>query len=200
MCALDVSKAFNSICHSQLCYSLLQLGANASTISTLCFWYANSYVQLKSGDTCVGNIPTRSCLRQGGVLSPYLFNACLYSVLPCINPSCFLGLTNLSHIAYADDLLLISRTKSSLIKLTQLVSKFFEEIGLKLNTEKYEYLVFNAKHQSSDLGCGYFSVKLVSSIRWFSISICSSLSAFRSCGLNDIKSKLKIGYVKIIPN
>ena len=66
--------------------------------------------------------------------------------------------------------------------------------------KKCEYLVFNAKHQRSDLDCGYFSVKLVSSIRWLGISICSCLSAFRSCGLNDIKSKLKIGYAKIVPN
>ena len=199
-CALDVSKAFDSICHSQLWYSLIQLGANLSIISTLCFWYANSYVRLKSGDTYIGNIPIRSGLRQGGILSPYLFNACLYSVLPRINPSCFLGLTNLSYIAYADDLLLISRTKSSLIKSTQLVSKSFEEIGLKLNAEKCEYLVFNAKHQSRDLDFGYFLVKLVSSIWWLGISICSSLSAFRSCGLNDIKIKLKKGYAKIVPN
>ena len=52
--------------------------------------------------------------------------------------------------------------------------------------------------------CRYFSVKLVYSIRWRfrfdGISICSSLSTFWSCGLNDIKSKLKIGYAKIVPN
>ena len=144
--------------------------------------------------------PIRSCLRHGAVLSPYFFNACLYSVLPRINPSCFLSLTNLLYITYADDLLLIRRTKSSLIKSTQLVSKSFEEIGLKLNPKKCEYLVFNAQYQSSDLARGSFSVKLVSSNWWLDFSICSSLSAFRSCGLNDIKSKLKIGYVKIVPN
>ena len=90
-------------------------------VSRLCVYYINSlfanpYVRLKSGDTNVGNISIRSDLRQGGVLFPYFFNAYLYSVLPRINLSCFLGLTNLSYIAYADDLLLISRTISSVIK------------------------------------------------------------------------------------
>ena len=38
-CALDVTKAFDSICHSQLWYSLIQLGANVSVILTLRLWY-----------------------------------------------------------------------------------------------------------------------------------------------------------------
>ena len=69
-CALDVTKAFDSMCHSQLWYSLIQLGANVSIILTLRFWYANSHVRLKSGDTYVGNIPIRSGLRQRGSLIP----------------------------------------------------------------------------------------------------------------------------------
>ena len=68
----------------------------------------------------------------------------------------FLGLTNLKYIAYADDLLLISRTQSSLIKSTQLVSRSFEEIGLRLNTENCGYSVFDTKHQSGNLVCGSF--------------------------------------------
>ena len=68
----------------------------------------------------------------------------------------FLGLTNHSYIANVDDLLLISRTNSSLIKSSQLIPKSFEEIGLKLNTEKCDYLLFNVKHQSSDVACDSF--------------------------------------------
>ena len=200
LCALDISKAFDSVCHSQLWYSLTQLGVNSSVICVLRFWYANSYVRLRSGEIFFGNIPIRSGLRQGGVLSPYLFNACLYPVLSRIFPSCFTGLTNLSYIAYADDLLLISRSKFTLAKSTQFVSKLLEKIGLVLNAEKCEYLVFNAKNPSSDLSCSSFSVKLAPALRWLGISICSSISAIRASALADIKNKLKAGYAKIVPN
>ena len=115
-------------------------------------------------------------------------------------PSCFTGLTNLSYIAYADDLLLISRSKFTLAKSTQFVSKLLEKIGLVLNAEKCEYLVFNAKNPSSDLSCSSFSVKLAPALRWLGISICSSISAIRASALADIKNKLKAGYAKIVPN
>ena len=60
-CALDVSKAFNSICHSQLWYSLIQLGVNVSIISTLRFWLIYQFgIQLP---TYVGNFLIRSGLR-----------------------------------------------------------------------------------------------------------------------------------------
>ena len=80
-CALDVSKAFDSICHFLCLY--------VSIISILRFWYANSCVRLESGDNNVGNVAILSGLRLGGDLSPYLFNACLYFVLPRTNASCF---------------------------------------------------------------------------------------------------------------
>ena len=38
----------------------IQFCTNVSIVSTLRFWCANSYVQLKSGHTYVGNIPIRS--------------------------------------------------------------------------------------------------------------------------------------------
>ena len=59
----------------------------------------------------------------------------------------FLGLTNHSYIANVDDLLLISRTNSSLIKSSQLIPKSFEEIGLNLilkNVTIY-FLMLNIK-------------------------------------------------------
>ena len=48
-CTLDISKAFDSICHAQAFYALSQLGVNASVILVLKFWYSNSYLRLKSG-------------------------------------------------------------------------------------------------------------------------------------------------------
>ena len=49
-CTLDISRAFDSVCHAQAWYALSQLGVNASVILVLKFWYSNSYLRLKSGN------------------------------------------------------------------------------------------------------------------------------------------------------
>ena len=133
-------------------------------------------------------------------MSPYLFNACLYPVLSRIFLTCFTGLTNLSYIAYVDDLLFISRSKFTRAKSIQFVSRLFEKIGLMINAEKCEYSVFNAKNPISDLSCGSFSVKLAPALRCLGISIYSSVSAIHASALADIKNKLNAGYAKNVPN
>lgn len=199
-CALDLSKAFDTVCHSQAWFSLARLGVNSSIICVLRFWYQNSFIQLRQGSRAFGKIPVRSGVRQGSVLSPHIFKACLLSVLNMIPLSYSSGLSNVSYIAYADDLLLVSRSKFTLMKSVLLVSRLYGEIGLSLNTDKCEYLVFNSKSSATPLDCGVFSVKSVESFRWLGINICKSLTLFRFRALSDIKDKLKLGYAKIVPN
>ena len=47
ICALDLSKAFDSVVHSQLLFSLYNSGVNLSVIMLLRFWYSNSFLQLR---------------------------------------------------------------------------------------------------------------------------------------------------------
>ena len=200
ICALDLSKAFDSICHAQMWHSLSEFGVNPSVIHVLKFWYSNSFLRLKSGTGYCGNIPVQSGVRQGGVLSPYLFNACIQNVLLGIKPSYFYNLSDVSYIAYADDLLVLSRTKSILALSVQRISMMFRDVGLFLNFDKCEYLVFNPKSSAHNLSCGSSVIRNVASLRWLGISICSTLTFLRLQVLRDVKEKLKIGYAKIVPN
>ena len=104
------------------------------------------------------------------------------------------------HIAYVDDLLVVNWSKFTWIKSVLLVSRLYGEIGLRLNIDKCEYLVFNSKSSTKPLDCGLFSVKCVESFRWLGINICKSLTLLRFRALSGIKEKLKWGYAKIVPN
>ena len=51
-------------------------------------------------------------VRQGGILSPYLF--CVYAdelsrMLNNVNAGCFVGASLVNHLMYADDLVLLAR-------------------------------------------------------------------------------------------
>ena len=47
---LDLSKAFDSVCHTQAWTTLCQRGVNPSVIHVLRLWYSHSYLRLKSLD------------------------------------------------------------------------------------------------------------------------------------------------------
>ena len=58
-------------------------------------------------------------VEQGGVLSPYIFKMCITGIIAKISRTYFMGFTDVSCIAYADDILFISRCKSSLSSIVQ---------------------------------------------------------------------------------
>ena len=157
-CTLDLAKAFDTVCHAQLWHSLAVSGVNSLIILLLRLWYGYSYVRLKVQSGVFGNIPVKSGVCQGGVFSLYLFKMCYNHVLTNIKSTCFLDYTNISYVTHADDILLISRTRSGLVHSVDLVSRLFSNIGLTLNVAKYEYLAFNVKLPATVLAlpCGSY--------------------------------------------
>ena len=83
----------------------------------------------------------------------HLLNACIQNVLSGIKPSYFYNLSDVSYIAYANDLLVLNRTKSILALSVQRISLMFRDIGLFFNV-KCEYLVFNPKSAARNLFYG----------------------------------------------
>ena len=59
-------------------------------------------------------------VRQGGVLSPYLFNVYmdgLSEILNTCQTGCYSGVSKVNHLMYADDLVLLSPCKIGLSRL-----------------------------------------------------------------------------------
>ena len=75
------------------------------------------------------NIVVHCGVRQGGVLSPYIFKMCIAGIIAKIPRTYFMGFTEVSYIAYADDILLINRCKLSLsaqVKVLKKISLIFD--------------------------------------------------------------------------
>ena len=73
-CFLDASKAFDMVNHSVLFRKLMQRGIPWYIINILCYWYHSQTMCVRWGDSVSSFFGVSNGVRQGGILSPYLFN------------------------------------------------------------------------------------------------------------------------------
>jgi len=85
--------------------------------------------------------------RQGDALSPALFNIALESVVRQVLSKAdglkFSDDQQLTIIAYADDLVIITENEESLKQSTKELIRAGKEIGLNINEDKTKYLIHN---------------------------------------------------------
>ena len=110
MASLDASKAFDRVNHIKLFKMLIDRGLPSHVIKVLIDWYGKIFcaVRWKNSLSCLFSV--KSGIRQGGILSPFLFNIyadCLISALRLSDLGCHIGNCYVGCIAYADDLILL---------------------------------------------------------------------------------------------
>ena len=74
MCFLDSSKAFDRVKHSVLFDKLVQRGVPEYIVRILFYWYAHQTMCVRWGSSISSSFRVSNGVRQGGILSPYLFN------------------------------------------------------------------------------------------------------------------------------
>lgn len=155
------------------------------------YWYSNSFIRVKcNGVVSDSKVFLRRGVRQGGVLSPTIFKLCIAPILSSL-PSTFIsdGI-DVSYLAYADDVLLVSRSRAGLSHSVSWISDQFRRIGLMLNVDKCEYTSFNSS-ACLPLNCGFFSIPCVSSFRWLGLHITNNLKTLRALTVSNAKKKKK---------
>jgi hypothetical protein len=116
LCALDISKAFDRVDHFCLLIKLLERGTPRIFIDILVSWFSKSLVRVRWGDHLSSSFTVSAGVRQGGVLSPFLFAVYIDVLITRLRASgyglhicqCFLGC-----LVYADDILLIAKLSFS---------------------------------------------------------------------------------------
>jgi len=77
MCFVDFRKAFDSVSHDKLWLNMLDMGYPADLVNMLANLYKNQKARMKVAGTLSGWLKVKKGVRQGCVLSPYLFNVLL---------------------------------------------------------------------------------------------------------------------------
>ena len=74
LCYLDARKAFDRVNHWKLFDKLLRAGMNIHLVKLLVIWYGSQLFHVQWGKSITEGFTVSNGVRQGGILSPFLFN------------------------------------------------------------------------------------------------------------------------------
>ncbi|GBP48071.1 LINE-1 retrotransposable element ORF2 protein [Eumeta japonica] len=135
---IDYSKAFDSLRYGKIWEALLQQGIEQKYIRLIKNIYSCSTARIQL-EKKSAPIRIERGVRQRDPLSPKLFSAVLESIFRRLNWE-YLGLNVdgvlLSHLRFADDIVLLGKTSEDLNKMIKELATECEKVGLTLNPEK----------------------------------------------------------------
>ena len=141
MCFIDYTKAFDSVDHDTLWAVLLKLGVQPHLIRLMRNLYKNqeAAVRTEHGDTDWFGV--EKGVRQGRILSPYLFNLYAEYVmreagLQECTQGVRIGGRVVNNLRYADDTTLLECSVHDLSNIIGSLKEASERLGLKLNMKK----------------------------------------------------------------
>jgi hypothetical protein len=139
---LDLRNAFGSIPHDVIEITLSHLGIPDSIVNLIKNVYTNASTEVRTPIGSTPSIPIKAGVKQGCPLSPILFNICIEIILCAISLKGHqIGPTKhhngeISVLAYADDLVIITKTKEKLQQLLDVASSSADLIGLSFRQDK----------------------------------------------------------------
>jgi hypothetical protein len=138
-CLLDCSKAFDKIRYDILFNKLLQRGVPPIIIRFILYCYTNSQVKVRWNGAESDPFTVENGVRQGAVLSPFLFNMYVDELINDLTDDgsgCWVGHMYYGVLIYADDILLLAPTITSLQRMIKICEKFGSDVGLTFNSQK----------------------------------------------------------------
>ena len=148
-CFIDFKKAFDTVWHKGLFLKLQKAGIRGKIYQVIKSMYDGSQAKVKCRHLMSDPINITKGVHQGNVISPLLFNIFINDLSDDIIDlkAPILCDTRISHLLYADDLLLLSTSESELQQNINQVNEFCSRWGLSINPDKSKIMIFTKNGQ-----------------------------------------------------
>lgn len=170
--ALDAKKAFDKLWREGLFFKLINKADNI-VWRALYAYYSQSSI-IVSVDKCRSQeFRTTQGVKQGGKLSPYLFNYFIDGLIQennALNVGALIGEFNLSTIGYCDDLALLSPLASHMQLLLDNAARYAAKWKMEFNSQKSSAYSVN-RNFSHDFYLGGLSVPKCESLIYLGLPI-----------------------------
>lgn len=144
LCFIDASKAFDRINHEKLFVKLIDRGVPKVLVRILAFWYAHQLFHVKWDNVVSAPFSVSNGVRQGGILSPILFNVYMDELSDKLNrvqTGCLVGNTVVNHLMYADDLVLLCPYSAGMQQMLKVCSQYGSDYDIQYNAKKSNIMI-----------------------------------------------------------
>ena len=156
---VDFRKAYDHINRTLLLFKLQKMGIQGLFYENLKQLHNSTLYMIKVEGGYLDPIKSELGLLQGGILSPILFNLYIDDIKEIFDEKCDpvdLHDTKLSHLLYADDLILLSNTEEGLKQNLRNLETYCEKWKLEVNISKTKIIIFNIMGRK--IKCNSFSL------------------------------------------
>ena len=203
-CFVDFKKAFDTICRDLLLHKLQSLGIKGRFFKCLEYMYTNSKARLKIMNKMSEVFDILQGTEQGHPMSPELFKIYIHELstkineLKCINTP-MLNSISVSHLLWADDLVLIALDGKSLQYMINELESYCSEWGLEVNLKKTAVMIFNVTgRQLKECYSFYYNGEPIASTKLYCyLGICYSLSGSMKPAQIQLKQKALRAYFSL---
>ena len=190
LCSLDMSKAFDKVNKYALFIKLMHRKCPLNFIKILHCWYDKTFACVRWGKVLSPAVRMTAGVRQGGVLSPFLFSVYVNDMLINLRQSrlgCHIRTHCFNAFMYADDLLMLSISFSDMQNMVDICQQELDWLDMSINIKKCAYLRVGKrfKQKCADILINGKSIVNCQEIKYLGIYI-SSGSVFR-CNVHNAK-------------
>ena len=195
-CFVDYRKAFDTVCRDALLFKLSKLGIEGKFTKCMSYMYKNSKARLKIAKRLSEAFDVNIGTEQGHPLSPELFKIYVHELSTRLNcqpdtdPPVLNGV-DISHLLWADDLVLLSQTREGLQRMISTLGEYCDEWYLHVNIDKTAVMVFNpiGRQLKESHGLRYGSIEIPSAKNYCYLGIIITLSGSMAAAQNTLKQK-----------
>lgn len=148
LCFLDASKAFDRVNHWSLCKKLLMRNIPSILVRFLSVWFSSQMFCVLWGTYLSNSFFVSNGVRQGGILSPILFNVYIDDLSASLTNQkigCNFNELFVNHLVYADDTVLIAPSPLALQQLIDHCASFAKCNSILYNTKKTKCMCIRPK-------------------------------------------------------